>query len=511
MQFRTHTRNSTFSDVKRQPAYVLGLHVAACILGMAVVSIGSGSNSTFLGIGVLGLFAVAGGTLLLLDISFMALIRFAFVASFFFKADMMLFKVDEIEDPSGLNVSLLLATSLCLLVYDHFLDDDSERVLPLSATIFLIGLIVCIAASVIFTGLTPLKGFSFLSFLTSALVAYVTASHFSDLERIKELVIMIALGLVFTGVAALSQYAFEWPTNLSSLGTGTEEELLGTQSILLARVPAFLRTPNGMALVVSSLIPLILAPAVFRVRSFATSQRILLIGGTAVGIIAVILSLARGSWIALVVAIALLFLFGCYRLPSKERTSFIASTAAVVVLAGVMIIPFGDRIYDRIAEDDQGSAAIRVPMMETALRMIEENPILGVGPSGYRSNMTRYDETSIFVTQVFSAPVHNVFAHVTSEIGIPGGILFCLLILAALVECFRSTTLDDRLVSALAIGTAVGLVAFIISALKEPGSIGSVRPPMRTLFLLLGVAFAISRIRRRYCWNPNVGNETGHR
>lgn len=496
MQIRAHGQRATFTPVKKQPALVVGLLVAACLLGMAVASLGSGSNMVVMAIGALGLTAVAGGALLVLDVSLVALIRFAFIASFFFKADMTLFKVDEIEDPSGLNISLVLATSLCLFVYDHFFSDDDRPVLPRYAILLFTALFAAAASSFVYAGLTPLGGFSLLSLATSVLVAYVTASHFSRLDRLKELVVVIALGLIFTGAAAFSQYIFEWPTNLSSFGTGTEEELIATQSIQLSRVPAFLRTPNGMALVASSLIPIVLAPALCRIRSLASSQSLILCVAALAGVMAVVLSLARGSWISLVVAVAFLVIAGWYRLPSNERTSYAASSAAILILAAAVIVPFGDRVYERLTEDDRGSAAIRVPLMETAGRMIEENPLLGVGPNGYRSNMARYDDTSIFVSQVFNAPVHNIFAHVTAEIGLPGGILFCLLIAAAFIECLRSGAYNDRLVSALAFGTAAGLIAFFISAMKEPGSIGSARPSMRTLFLLLGVAFALSRIRR---------------
>lgn len=109
--------------------------------------------------------------------------------------------------------------------------------------------------------------------------------------------------------------------------------------------------------------------------------------------------------------------------------------------------------------------------------------------------MTKYDESETFVSKEFPNPVHNVFAHITAEIGIPGGIVFCLLILFCLYECFKSTQSSDRFIYALAVGLSFGLMAFVISGLKEPGSIGSVRPPIRTCFFLFGAILAVTRIR----------------
>lgn len=496
MQFRSDIQRASQNTGGKQAGAIFALFAAACVLGVAIVSVGRGSDPTLVGLGLLGLVGIAGGALLALEIPFITLVRSAFVASFFFKGDMTLFKVDELEDPSGLNVSLVLVSGLCLLIYDHYFSDDDRSVLPGHALVTLAGLLLFTAASFAYSGFGPLGGFSVVSLATSVLVLYVTTSHFGRPDRLKELAIMIGAGLIFTGAVAFSQYVFSWPLNLSSFGTGTEEEQLGTQSILLARVPAFLRTPNGMALVVSSLVPIALAPVICRVRSLTSLQQMLCTAGGLAGIVAVILSLARGSWIGLAAAFALLLVCGLYRVTSRERTKYLASAAAIIVLSAAVIAPFADRIYNRLTEDDQGAAAVRIPLMETAWDMIAANPLLGVGPNSYRANMTRYDDTSTFVSQDFYNPVHNIFAHVTAEIGLPGGILFCLLIASAFVACVRTAGHRDAMVGAIAIGTAIGLVAFTISALKEPGSIGSARPPMRTLFFMLGIAFAIGRIRR---------------
>jgi O-antigen ligase len=223
----------------------------------------------------------------------------------------------------------------------------------------------------------------------------------------------------------------------------------------------------------------------------------LLWAATLAGIVSVILSLARGSWIGLVTVMALLIGLGWYKLSAGERKRYFVTVFAAAILLSIVLSPFAGRIYDRLAEDDQGSAQIRVPLMETALRMIEDNPAVGVGLNGYRTNMTRYDETGMFVSQVFPNPVHNIFAHITAEAGIIGGAIFCLLIAFSLFESFRSMGSDDRLLAALSLGLGLGMIAFIISGIKEPGSLGSARPPMRMCFFLFGAILAISRMRRR--------------
>ncbi len=477
-------------------AIIVATVAASCALGSRC---GNGRGRDY-GAGLLLRAIVAGGATALiayaLDVQLIGLVRMAFIASFFFKNDITFFKIDDLSDPAGFNVSITLFAALILFLYDHFFDDREKSVFPGVFAWLLAGLFVSAAFSLAATGATALGGFSLLSLLTSILIAYVVASHFGRRDRIVELVTGIGIGVLMTGGVTLLQSSFGWLTDLPYLGTGTEEEQLGTQSQLLSRVPGFLRTPNGMAWVISSLLPIVIAPVICRIRSFGPSQRMLLAAASFAGVVAIILSLARGSWLALVVAVVLMAAFGWFRLTSNERRSYFVSVVGVLALTGVLLIPFSERIYDRLMGDDQGAAAVRVPLMENALAMIEDNPLTGVGLNGYRQNMTRYDETGNFVSQEFPQPVHNVFAHVTTEVGVPGGMIFCLLFVFAAIECFKLMKTDDRLLFGLGLGAVVALVALVISGIKEPGSLGSARPPMRTCFLLLGVVMALSSIRR---------------
>lgn len=484
-------------ELAKRFTVVCAFIAGAGVLGYGMVVAGDGPSSKLIGVGALLLIALGGVSAVVFELPWILAIRYAFIASFFFKGDLSLFKINEVEDPSGLNLSLTLFTAVILIAYDHFADDRRDYVLPPAFFYLATVLFICASASVLLSGPTLLGGFSLLSVLTSIMIAYAVASHFSTRDRLIELTTGIAFGVLLTGLVALSQFALDFPSNLPNFGTGTEEELLGTQAELLSRVPAFLRTPTEMAWVMSSLIPIVLSPLLCRVKSFYPYQRILLMLSVLAGTIAIILSLARGSWIGLIASIPVLIVFGWFRLSGREKKPYLVSIATAIFLTCLILSPFAGKIYDRLTEDDQGSAQIRLPLMETALRMIDDNPIVGVGLNSYRTNMTRYDESGIFVSQVFPNPVHNIFAHITAEIGIPGGIIFCLLILYALFECYRSSSSSDRLLYALSIGLAAGMLAFVISGTKEPGSLGSVRPPVRTCFFMFGTIFALSGVVRR--------------
>lgn len=496
MRAPAHVQNTSLTTAKRF-VMLLGLLAGAGVLGYGAIVAGDGPDTRVILIGIALLTMLGGYLAVVFGLPVIGAIRIAFIASFFFKGDLSLLKVNEIEDPSGLNLSLTLFTGLILLAYDLVTDESREEIVPREFTALVAGLFVCAAASVVFSGMTALGGFSLISLMTSILIAYVVASHFSRRERMIQLVIGLAVGLLFTGIVSITQFAWDFPMDLANFGTGTEEESIGTQSELLSRVPAFLRTPTEMAWVVTSLIPVVLAPVLCRVKSIGSGGKTLMAAAVIGGISAVILSLARGSWIGLVVSFVMLVLLCWIKLSRYERKDYYLSILGVGVLSAALLVPFSGKIYDRLTDDDHGSAQIRMPLMETALRMIDDNPLVGVGLNGYRTYMTKYDETGMFVSQVFPNPVHNIFAHITAEIGVPGGLIFCLIILFSLYQCYKATATTDRFLYALAIGLGIGLVAFVISGTKEPGSLGSVRPPMRTLFLLIGAIMAVSRIRNR--------------
>lgn len=476
---------------------VLGLGILACLIGIGIGAVGATSQIALIGV-TIGVLAVLGFILILVyDLPLIFLTRIAFIASFFFKADVTILKIDELEDPSGLNISLTLICAVVLFLSDFYNRDEREnrKVFTLSFSIILTALSVCAAISAFYGINGKLGWFNFLSYLSSVFVCFVVASHFGKRERLKELVLGIGCGVALTGMTAISQFLVGFP-KLPFLGTGTEEELLWTQAELFSRVSAFLRTPTEMGWVISAMIPILIAPIIGNAKGFSNINRLILGFSAVFGVAAIILSLARGSWLALIVGIGIIILCAWKNFEKHERNRYFAAVSGLILLSVMALAPFGGRIYERLTTDDGESAAIRFPLMQVASNIIEDNPLVGIGLSGYRTAMYRYDDTKEHVTQVFPGTVHNSFAHITAEIGIPGGILFGILLLIAIIECWITMSSRDKLLFALALGAFAAIAAYTISAIKEPGGLGSTRPPVRTCFLLLGFVMALSNCRR---------------
>lgn len=499
MKIKAEKNNYFFLNNKNRSSFILAIVfcIFASIIGIGIGVFGSGSKIALIGLSILIIAVFALFMLVVYDVPLVFFAGVLFIASFFFKSDITILKLDEIEDPSGLSIWLTFLCAVILFVSDLYTGKEKKhgRFFPLYFSITLSALTICAALSAFYGAGGKLGWFSFLSYLMSVFVCYVIASHFNSHKRLKELVLGIALGISLTGFTAISQFLIGFP-KIPFLGTGTEEELLWTQAALFSRVSAFLRTPTEMGWVISALIPLIIAPVIAYAKSFSWLQRVFLTVSAGLGIAAIILSLARGSWLALIVSCGIIALIAWKNWERSERKRYFVSIGGLVLLCTLALAPFGGRIYERLTTDDGDSAAIRIPLMQVAWKIIEANPLVGVGLSGYRTEMYRYDNTKEHVTQIFPGTVHNSFAHITAEIGIPGGILFGILLLIGIFECWKTMASRDKMLFALALGAFAGMIAYIISAIKEPGGLGSTRPPIRTCFFLLGFIMALSGCRK---------------
>lgn len=492
-------RSETFLQQMLKSPIILAacLCFLACAVGIGVATVGSNSQIALIGVSAAIITVFVGIAILVYDLPLVLLTRILFIASFFIKADVTILKIDELEDPSGLNISLTLVCALVLFLSDFYGRDERKngKVFPLLFSLALTALTVCAAISAFYGINGKLGWYNFLSYLSSVFICFVVASHFGNRERLKELVLGLAVGISFTGATAISQFLINFP-KFPFLGTGTEEELLWTQAELFSRVSAFLRTPTEMGWVISTLIPILIAPIVAYAKDFSKYHRIVLASAAGMGIAAIILSMARGSWLGLVTGTGIIVLFAWKNWEKSERKQYFAAIGGFLLLCAMALAPFGSRIYERLTTDDGDSAAIRIPLMQVARNIIETNPLVGIGLSGYRTAMYRYDDTKEHVTQVFPGTVHNSFAHITAEIGIPGGVFFGILLLIAVFECWITMSGRDKLLFAIALGAFAGIIAYTISALKEPGGLGSTRPPVRTCFFLLGFVMALSNCRR---------------
>jgi len=420
-------------------------------------------------------------------------------ASLLFKLEINLFNdLKYNESPPGLNISLMLIVSLMLFgahISRRLRGQPRDLVFPLSYSLALVTLLLWCILSILDCS-EPLFGFyAVWGLATVMLMCFVAANEYGSRAALRTAVIVMAVGFGVNGLVALLQTTTGLFTDWTWLGAAREDMKQTISEGDVLRASGFLGTSNGLGWYLVTFLPVPLSMLVLKVEDFRGWKRWLLAVSSVLGVIALILTYTRGSWIALVVALLALIALLYLTLPIAKRGRFILRIAALALLTMLICLPFSETIYIRLTEDDRGSAYSRVPLIQVAQEMIAVNPWLGVGLANYEADMRRYDTTSELISDGFDWPVHNIFLHMTAEAGLPATLCFLTLIIIALRRGWRALRSRDHFLQALAAGLIAGIIAFMVTGMKEPASFGS--PRLRMCFFFCGLLLALDRARRR--------------
>jgi len=203
------------------------------------------------------------------------------------------------------------------------------------------------------------------------------------------------------------------------------------------------------------------------------------------GSIALIFTFSRGGWLALTLSLVLLSLISWQR-----RGLSLKAPLAVLLLLTLLYLPFHSVISARLFGDDRGSAESRIPLMNLALRIIEDHPVLGVGVNNFTIAMGSY-VTSEF-REGFLFAVHNKYLLVLAETGIGGLLAFLAFLGSTVRKGWQCWGFRDRLLSPLALGFAAGLVGHMVHMTVD---VFRGRPTQQLVWLIAGLLAAMCRMR----------------
>jgi len=210
------------------------------------------------------------------------------------------------------------------------------------------------------------------------------------------------------------------------------------------------------------------------------------------GGVALIFTFSRGGWMALALSVTLICLLGWRRLGFSLK----APIAAILIL-GMLYLPFHSVISARLLGDDKGSAESRIPLMKLAFRIIEDNPVLGVGANNFTVVMDRYLTPEFRHGFLFA--VHNKYLLVLSETGIVGLLAFLAFLLDALRKGWQCWARQDRLLAPLALGFAAGIAGHMVHMSVD---VFRGRPTQQLLWLVAGLLTAMHRMCKRPTADP---------
>ncbi|WP_246258305.1 O-antigen ligase family protein [Amycolatopsis anabasis] len=217
-----------------------------------------------------------------------------------------------------------------------------------------------------------------------------------------------------------------------------------------------LQDPNDLAYVLVAALPLLVAltplDAAHRRR---VARPVLAATAAAVLILGAAMTLSRGGGFALLAATG--WLVARRVLPLRV----LAGALAAVALAAVALFAGHDlsRALDEKTFIASSNVDAREVRWQAAARMFAENPVLGVGPGGFRGNYATVSHNAEIAEP--TAVAHNMYLEVAAELGLPGFALFVAVIAGALVaseRAFRAST-DRRPMAAVQASLIAVLVA----------------------------------------------------
>ncbi len=183
-------------------------------------------------------------------------------------------------------------------------------------------------------------------------------------------------------------------------------------------------------------------------------------GALALVTLALVVSLTRSAWIALVAALA-----GVAALV-KPRLLLWAVPAAALFLV-LAPVPFVHRVLS-IADLGDESNYDRIAMAEAGARMVRERPLLGVGPELVKRLYPLYRHPS--APRLLTPHLHDSYVQLAAERGLPALAVYLALVGSAALAAwrgFRRGRSENNGRGDLHLGALAAFVGFSIAALFE--------------------------------------------
>ncbi len=243
----------------------------------------------------------------------------------------------------------------------------------------------------------------------------------------------------------------------------------------------------------ASFFSLLIAPAVAMVAA-PLSRKVKGIAAAAVPLatLALILTLSRGGWVALVVSFTFLTLAGVKRGWISPRVPI-----AFAVVLTVLVLPFSGTLAARITGSDQGSASSRIPLIQLAWNVIRDHPVLGVGANNLATVIPNYAGPQFDRDWIYT--VHDKYLLVWAEAGIGALLAFLWFLFSTLRRGWRLWHSEDPLLSPLALGLTAGVIGQMVHMTVD---LFKGRPQVQLLWLVAGLLVAMESIERSVSRDP---------
>lgn len=242
----------------------------------------------------------------------------------------------------------------------------------------------------------------------------------NDRTRVRTLALTIAATAGVAGVPAALQAVGVLPAAFPLSGTGFRRATLG------------FGWPNELGMFFAVSLPLCWYAARTAARPAARALAFLGLGAAGLGLVA---TFSRGAWLAFFLSAAVLLLAGGARVALRVALGAVVVVAAIDLVSGGVVT---GRLWS-LADDPY--VVQRAALMLVGFLMFRANPIVGVGPGGFREHLDEYGPGVPWLWD-YVGSAHNAYLEIAAEAGILGLAAFVWFLAAHFRVLLRSARRD---------------------------------------------------------------------
>ena len=181
---------------------------------------------------------------------------------------------------------------------------------------------------------------------------------------------------------------------------------------------------------------------------------------------AIILSLSRGGWIGSLIGLSFMS-FALLTSPYFQRKKLLMAliggslAMALIVLASTPVV---EKIRTIERKEEDPSFSSRVTAWEGIVEMIQDHPILGIGPGTFGTIFTQYQPPGLNRHYTMA---HNDYLHFTSEVGLPLIAIVVWMMIALYRKGFMKLKNPSRLVRGTTLGSLAGITAILVHSISD--------------------------------------------
>lgn len=245
----------------------------------------------------------------------------------------------------------------------------------------------------------------------------------------------------------------------------------------LWRTGGTIGSPNAAAAYFAMLLPPAAALVLTQRRSWLTWLATAALVAGAAGLI---VTRSRGGLLATAVALAVVLI-----VLYAER-ALTARAARNVVLGALVLVPLTLALFGSRLHADE-AATSRFPLNTIALRMVADEPIVGVGPNHFALALPRYATAEFAREWLYT--VHNKYLLVASESGLLALAAFLAFLAVALRRARRAFRRFDGLTATLALGFGAALVGQLVHMGVD---VFNARPNVQLLWIVVALVTCLA-------------------